>query len=112
MRPRACTQTVDLTTANALAVLHACGRADVPVHRGQSKPLMRAAALCPEIHGDSGARRLCSCRCNGVGSFAVLKCDQTRRCLPYSPVHERSLASAPVQIIAVQPALRESGLGW
>lgn len=73
-------QTVEKTTANALAVLHAAGIEDVPVYKasllfsclavllgagwipthslhtqGQAKPMLRPAApLCPEIHGESG----------------------------------------------------------
>jgi inosine-uridine nucleoside N-ribohydrolase len=50
----ACNQTVEKTTANALATLEACGRSDVPVFQGQHKPLMRHAPLCPEIHGETG----------------------------------------------------------
>ena len=51
----ACNQTVEKTTANALAVLHAIGKHDIPVYKGQAKPLMRASPQCPEIHGVSGA---------------------------------------------------------
>jgi uridine nucleosidase len=49
-----CNQSVDKTTDNALAVLHAIG-CRVPVYRGQAKPLMRDAPLCAKIHGDTGA---------------------------------------------------------
>jgi hypothetical protein len=51
----ACNQTVEKTTINAMAVLHACGAGHVPVHCGQPKPLMRSPPLCKEIHGDTGA---------------------------------------------------------
>jgi inosine-uridine nucleoside N-ribohydrolase len=47
-------QSVEKTTINALACLDAFGRSDVQVVRGQGKPLVREAAHCPEIHGDTG----------------------------------------------------------
>ena len=48
----ACNQSVDKTTANALATLHAIG-CRVPVYRGQAQPLMRASPHCAQIHGDT-----------------------------------------------------------
>lgn len=50
----ACNQSVDKTTINALAVLHAIGHQDVKVHRGQAKPLVQGNVHCAAIHGDSG----------------------------------------------------------
>ena len=47
-------QTVEKTTHNALRVLHLVGRDDVAVHKGASKPLIRDARICPEIHGETG----------------------------------------------------------
>jgi hypothetical protein len=53
----ACNQAVEKTTTNALAVLHAIGREDVPVFQGQHKPLMRETRHCDIIHGDTGLLR-------------------------------------------------------
>lgn len=50
----ACNQNVDKTTANALAVLHAIGHADIMVYQGQAKPLMQSHVHCAAIHGASG----------------------------------------------------------
>lgn len=50
----ACNQSVDKTTANALAVLHAIGHKQVPVYEGQAKPLFGDNVHCEEIHGDTG----------------------------------------------------------
>lgn len=49
-------QTVERTTDNALRTVDFYGlRRDIPVVKGQSRPLLRPAPrLCPEIHGDSG----------------------------------------------------------
>lgn len=47
-------QTIDKVTDNALRVLAAAGLSNIPVVKGQSKPLMRRALHCPQIHGDSG----------------------------------------------------------
>ncbi|KAK6363376.1 Uridine nucleosidase 1 [Orbilia blumenaviensis] len=41
-------------TNNALSVLTAIGRPDVPVYPGAKKPFMRPAVHAPDIHGDSG----------------------------------------------------------
>lgn len=45
---------VDKTTYNTRAILKAIARDDVPVYAGASKPLERAAAFAPDIHGESG----------------------------------------------------------
>eukprot|EP00892_Ulva_mutabilis_P007534 jgi/Ulvmu1/5152/UM021_0169.1 len=50
----ACNQTVEKTTANALAVLHAIGHGDIDVYQGQAKPLMQSHVHCAEIHGETG----------------------------------------------------------
>lgn len=50
----ACNQSIDKTTANALAVLHAIGHEEVPVYQGQAKPLLQDNVHCEEIHGDTG----------------------------------------------------------
>lgn len=42
------------TTNNALSVLQAIGKADVPVHVGKSTPLIRNISTAPDIHGESG----------------------------------------------------------
>ncbi|KAK6356952.1 Uridine nucleosidase 1 [Orbilia javanica] len=41
-------------TNNALSLLTAFGRPDVPVYPGSNKPFMRPAVHASEIHGDSG----------------------------------------------------------
>lgn len=46
--------TIANTTRNALRVLHAVGRDDVVVVRGEEHPLLVASELCPEVHGESG----------------------------------------------------------
>ena len=47
-------QTVDKTTRNALKVLEAVGRSDVPVVRGADAPLTRTLRTAPHVHGESG----------------------------------------------------------
>ncbi len=47
-------QTLEKTTRNALRVLRAVGRPDVPVVSGAARPLVSAPRFCPEIHGASG----------------------------------------------------------
>ncbi|GBF87982.1 N-D-ribosylpurine ribohydrolase [Raphidocelis subcapitata] len=47
-------QSVEKVTRNALDVLHFAGVPGVGVVAGQAGPLMRAAAICPEIHGETG----------------------------------------------------------
>jgi uridine nucleosidase len=48
---------LDQTTSNALSVLDAIGRPDIPVFPGASKPFCREAHYAPEIHGiqDNGS---------------------------------------------------------
>jgi inosine-uridine nucleoside N-ribohydrolase len=41
-------------TRNALAILEAAGRADIPVYRGAAKPLLREARFAQFIHGEDG----------------------------------------------------------
>lgn len=40
------------TTANALSVLTAIGRSDIPVYPGAVKPFCRDAVHAPDIHGE------------------------------------------------------------
>jgi len=47
-------QRIELTTLNALSVLHAAGLGHVPVVRGAARPLLRMPKACPEVHGESG----------------------------------------------------------
>lgn len=47
-------QSVEKTTDNALRVLGAAGLNGIQVVKGQSRPLLRPALHCPQIHGDSG----------------------------------------------------------
>lgn len=63
MHPEACltgittvagNQSSEKTHANALAVLAAIGRDDIPVLRGQDAALLGPMPYCAEIHGESG----------------------------------------------------------
>ena len=45
---------VEQTTKNALKILKIAGRMDIPVYKGNSKPLMRERDNCEEFHGDDG----------------------------------------------------------
>ena len=45
---------LDRVTYNALSILTAIGRTDVPVYAGARKPFMRPAVHAPDIHGESG----------------------------------------------------------
>ncbi|PVU99207.1 hypothetical protein BB560_005544, partial [Smittium megazygosporum] len=47
-------QTVDKTTINAIKMLEAVGRPEIPVYKGAGKPLLRFTKNDPEIHGESG----------------------------------------------------------
>ncbi|MBD3688915.1 nucleoside hydrolase [Nanchangia anserum] len=47
-------QVIDKVTYNAQAMLAACGREDVPVYRGASRPLLREVEVADEIHGETG----------------------------------------------------------
>ena len=45
---------LDKTTNNALAVLEAIGKADIPVFPGAKNPFCRTLHTAPDIHGESG----------------------------------------------------------
>jgi inosine-uridine nucleoside N-ribohydrolase len=47
-------QSLAKTTANAIRVLDHVGRDDVPVAAGADRPLVRAAHVAREVHGESG----------------------------------------------------------
>lgn len=47
-------QTLDKVTRNARSVLTVCGRPDVPVYAGTTRPLVRPVQVAQAIHGDSG----------------------------------------------------------
>jgi inosine-uridine nucleoside N-ribohydrolase len=47
-------QTLPKTTANALRVLEFVGRGDLPVAAGADRPLVRAAAVAADVHGETG----------------------------------------------------------
>jgi inosine-uridine nucleoside N-ribohydrolase len=47
-------QTLEKTTANAIRVLEAVGRADVPVAAGADRPLLRERFVAAYVHGESG----------------------------------------------------------
>ncbi len=46
--------TIDHATRNSLDVLDLMGRADVPVHRGASRPLSRPLQQAAHVHGNNG----------------------------------------------------------
>jgi len=47
-------QTLEKTTANALRVLEAVGRSDVPVAAGAERPLVREPRVARDVHGETG----------------------------------------------------------
>ena len=47
-------QTLDKTTTNALKVLEAAGRTEIPVHVGAARPLVRDQWSASFVHGESG----------------------------------------------------------
>lgn len=47
-------QTVGKTYANALKLMAIAGQPDIPVYRGQARPMIRAPKHDPGIHGESG----------------------------------------------------------
>jgi uridine nucleosidase len=51
---------LERTTSNALSILEAIGRPDIPVIPGAKKPFCREAHYAPDIHGDAGQ---CQCGC-------------------------------------------------
>lgn len=51
-------QSIEKVTKNASSFLSAIGMGHVQVFQGQGQPLMRPAAACPDIHGNSGLDRL------------------------------------------------------
>jgi purine nucleosidase len=53
-------QTLSKTTTNALRVLRAVGRPNIPVVAGCARPILGEGAVCPEIHGESGLNVLAS----------------------------------------------------
>lgn len=74
------------TTYNSRAILHAIGRADTPVYRGASGPLVRAPCFAPSIHGESGL--------DGVTLLP------TPRALPSSPLTNDQITTATIDSIA------------
>lgn len=49
---------VEKTTQNAFKILKIAGRDDIPVYKGNAKPLMRENDHCEEYHGDDGLGNL------------------------------------------------------
>jgi purine nucleosidase/pyrimidine-specific ribonucleoside hydrolase len=47
-------QTLEKTTANAIRVLEAVGRADIPVAAGADRPILRERFVAAYVHGESG----------------------------------------------------------
>ena len=42
------------STRNALTILEAAGRNDIPVYEGADRPLLRAPRFAPHIHSEDG----------------------------------------------------------
>ena len=49
---------VDQVTENVFRILDVAGRSDIPVYKGNGKPLMRENDNCEEFHGDDGLGNL------------------------------------------------------
>ena len=49
---------VDQVTKNVFRILDVAGRSDIPVYKGNGKPLMRENDNCEEFHGDDGLGNL------------------------------------------------------
>lgn len=49
---------IDQVTKNAFKILDVAGRADIPVYKGNGKPLLRENDHCEEFHGDDGLGNL------------------------------------------------------
>ena len=49
---------VDQVTRNVFRILDVAGRSDIPVYKGNGKPLMREHDNCEEFHGDDGLGNL------------------------------------------------------
>lgn len=73
------------TTNNALSVLEAIGKSNIPVHPGAEKPFCRHVETAPDIHGESGLdgtqllpkpKRLPLTACNAVKDMrdALMSC--------------------------------------
>jgi inosine-uridine nucleoside N-ribohydrolase len=45
---------VERTTRNALTILDAAGRTDIPVYQGAARPLLREPRFAPHIHSEDG----------------------------------------------------------
>lgn len=56
---------VDQVTKNAFKILEIAGRRDIPVYKGNAKPLMRERDNCEEFHGDDGLGNLGMEECEG-----------------------------------------------
>jgi inosine-uridine nucleoside N-ribohydrolase len=63
--------TIDVATRNSLDVLSFLGRADIPVHRGASRPLVAEYQDALHVHGG-----------NGLGGFALPQSDAVEAALP------------------------------
>ena len=86
---------VDLCTRNAMRVLAACGRPEVPVAAGASRPLVRANPEYPRIHGR-----------DGLGEVELPAVAGEASAEPAIPLLERVLESAApgeITVIALGP---------
>jgi inosine-uridine nucleoside N-ribohydrolase len=87
--------TAELATRNAVALLEACGRGEVPVVAGADRPLVRSNPPYAPIHGE-----------NGLGGFEFPDPPAERPAEPAIATLERVLeAAAPAEItlIALAP---------
>lgn len=57
---------VEQVTKNVFKILEVAGRRDIPVYRGNAKPLMRENDHCEEFHGDDGLGNLGMEECVGT----------------------------------------------
>jgi pyrimidine-specific ribonucleoside hydrolase len=87
--------TVEKATRNAIDLLDAFGRGDVPVGEGAPRPLVRANPPYPPVHGE-----------NGLGGFEIPVATSARHTEPALDLLVRVLASADpgeVTVIALAP---------
>jgi len=86
---------VELSTENAIRVLHACGRGEVPVCPGAARPLVRANPPYAPIHGR-----------NGLGDVELPAVTAARPAEPAIAAFERVLEPAgpgEITVIALAP---------
>ena len=78
---------LEKTTKNALRVLEAIGRPEVPVYPGARKPFCRPAHHAPDIHGDSGI--------DGTDLLPVTTRKPVTNCNPILDMYEALIRQPP-----------------